>query len=162
MTEPAVMEERLITFEVAGAAYALPIADVLEVAEVGTVACIPTLPLGVAGVVNLHGDALPVVDRAALFEVGDAALAAPEHLLVIAGRSGAESANLGVPVDRIFGLAGGRGGVARDPSGVVERRPIDGRVVTILDTRRLLERAAAAIERAVETGFAEQTQGGEE
>jgi hypothetical protein len=32
---------------------------------------------------------------------------------------------------------------------VVERRPIDGRVVSVLDARRLLERAAETIERSV-------------
>ena len=54
-----------------------------------------------------------------------------------------------MPVDRILGLVDGAGGVARGPDAVVERRPIDGRVVSVLDARRLLERAAEMIERSV-------------
>jgi chemotaxis signal transduction protein len=145
-------EEKLVTFEVNGAAYALPIRDVLEVAEVGRVALVPTLPREVGGVVNHHGDALPVLARGALFEAGDAAAARPQHLLVLAGRPGDAAGKLGLPVDRILGIVPGRGGAAREPSGVVERRPMDGRVVSILDTKRLLERAATSIARRGERG----------
>jgi len=56
---------------------------------------------------------------------------------------------LGLPVDRILGLVDGAGGSARGADAVVERRPIDGRVVSVLDARRLLERAAENIERSV-------------
>jgi hypothetical protein len=41
----------------------------------------------------------------------------------------------------------------------VERRPIDGRVVSILDTKRLLARAATSIEQAA-VGDAGGEQGG--
>ena len=148
-------EEKLVTFEVNGAAWALPIRDVLEVAEVGRVALVPTLPREVGGVVNHHGDALPVLARGTLFE-GDTAAVHPRHLLVLAGRPGDAAGKLGLPVDRILGIVPGRGGAAREPSGVVERRPMDGRVVSILDTKRLLERAATSIarrgERDAQTG----------
>ena len=143
----AVREERLVTFLVAGAAYAIPIADVLEVTEVGRPCAVPSLPRSVAGVVNHHGDALPVVAPAMLFDVADADVPEPEHLLVLAG-SDAEAPSLGLPVDRICGLVPGRGGTALEASGIVERRPIDGRIVSILDTKRLLARAAASIEQA--------------
>jgi len=143
-------EEKLVTFEVGGGAFALPICDVLEVVEVGRAALVPTLPREVGGVVNHHGDALPVLASAALFEASGPVTAHPRHLLVLAGRPGDASGKLGLPVDRILGIVPGRAGATRDPSGVVERRPMDGRVVSILDTRRLLERAAATIARAVE------------
>jgi len=141
-------EERLVTFEVAGAAYAIPIADVLEVAEVGRPCAVPSLPLSVAGVVNLHGDALPVVAPSVLFDLADHQVPEPQHLLVLAGSDAEVTPSVGLPVDRICGLVPGSGGVARETSGVVERRPIDGRVVSILDTKRLLARAAASIEQA--------------
>jgi chemotaxis signal transduction protein len=141
------VEEKLVTFEVGGAAFALPIRDVLEVAEVGRTALVPTLPREVGGVVNHHGDALPVLARGTLFEGCEASPARPQHLLVLAGRPGDAAGKLGLPVDRILGIVPGRGGATREPSGVVERRPMDGRVVSILDTKRLLERAAAAIAR---------------
>jgi CheW-like protein len=140
--------ERLLTFEVGASLYALPIAHVLEVALVEEVRGIPTLPASTGGVVNLHGDALPVLRRSALFEVAEEGLPAPAHLLVVAGRPD-QPGRLGVPVDRVVGLVDGSGAVSRGGELVAERRPIAGRVVGIVDPRVLLVRAREAIERAL-------------
>ena len=59
--------ERLLTFEVANAVYALPIAEVHEVAEANRICCVPTLSRDRVGVMNWHGDALPVVSSRLLF-----------------------------------------------------------------------------------------------
>jgi chemotaxis signal transduction protein len=138
---------RLLTFEVGQAAYGLPIRDVLEVAEVGRVACVPTLSLAVAGVVNHHGDALPVVSRALVFDLDETALPEPQHLLVLGDRP-ADTGRVGLPVDRVLGLAHAPGVVARGNELVAERRPIDGRIVHVLSTGRLLARVGEAIEAA--------------
>jgi chemotaxis signal transduction protein len=143
--------DRLLTFEVGNAAYGLPIRDVLEVADVGRVACVPTLPIGVAGVVNHHGDALPVVSRALVFELDEASLPEPQHLLVLGDRP-ADTGRVGLPVDRVLGLAHAPGVVARGNELVAERRPIDGRIVHVLSTGRLLARVADAIEGAAPRG----------
>ncbi|RIL05995.1 MAG: hypothetical protein DCC71_08240 [Proteobacteria bacterium] len=137
-------ERRLVLFDVGGSAYALPISDVLEVAEWNAGAAIPTLAARTAGVVNLHGDALPVVSREALLGAEPTG-AAPENLLVL-GAPGAESGRLGVPVDRVLGLADVPPGPAAAEGIVVERRPVRGRIVAVLDAARLLERASRVIE----------------
>jgi chemotaxis signal transduction protein len=95
---------RWLRFEIGGTAFAIPLRDVLEVAEVGPIGRVPGLPVTSGGVMNLHGDALPVMPRAALFEVGAAELPAPQHILVLADRAG-EVPQLGLPVDRVLGLA---------------------------------------------------------
>jgi chemotaxis signal transduction protein len=141
-------EERLLAFEVGSSLYALPIANVIEVAEVEPLACIPTLPAATGGVVNLHGDALPVIRRAALFDCDEAACPEPSHLLVVAARAD-HATRLGVPVDRILGLVDGRGAASRSGELVAERRPLGGRVAGILDPRVLLARAREAIERGL-------------
>ncbi len=105
-------ERRLVLFEVGGGAYALPIADVLEVTEWSQLAAIPTLPAAVAGVINHHGDALPIVARDALLEEA-ATDTRPEHVLVL-GVSGGQSGRLGVPVDRVLGLVDVPAGTARE------------------------------------------------
>lgn len=139
-------EQRLILFEVAGSAYAIPIADVIEVADHASWAGIPGLPRRRAGVVNHHGDALPVLSREAIFELSDdAALPAPENVLVLAP-PGAETGRLGLPVDRVVGLADAPLGAAEGSGLVVERLPLRGRVVSVLDGGRLLSRAADWIE----------------
>jgi chemotaxis signal transduction protein len=141
-------EERLLTFEVGGSLYALPIANVIEVAEVEELACIPMLPAATGGVVNLHGDALPVIRRSELFGVDEAGLPAPAHLLVVAVRPD-RVARLGVPVDRIAGLIDGTGAASGSGELVAERRPLGGRVVGIVDPRVLVARAREAIERGL-------------
>jgi len=137
-------ERRLVLFEVGGTAYALPIADVIEVAEWSQLAAIPTLSVGVAGVVNHHGDALPIVARDALLEES-ATGTPPEHVLVL-GAPGGQSGRLGVPVDRVLGLVDAPAGPPASDGLVVERRPLRGRIVAVLDAARLLERAQRVIE----------------
>lgn len=137
-------ERRLVLFEVGGSAWALPIADVVEVAEWAPISAIPTLATTCAGVMNHHGDALPVVWGKAL--LGEAAASAtPENVLVL-GAGGAEAGRLGLPVDRVLGLADVPAGAVAGDGVVLERRPVRGRIVAVLDAARLLERAAHVIE----------------
>ena len=137
-------ERRLVLFEVGGGAYALPIADVIEVTEWSQLAAIPMLSAAVAGVINHHGDALPIVARDALLEEATTETR-PEHVLVL-GVSGGQSGRLGVPVDRVLGLVDVPGGAPVSDGLVVERRPLRGRIVAVLDAARLLERAERVIE----------------
>jgi hypothetical protein len=106
------------------------------------------LPAATGGVVNLHGDALPVIRRSELFGVDEAGLPAPAHLLVVAVRPD-RVARLGVPVDRIAGLIDGTGAASGSGELVAERRPLGGRVVGIVDPRVLVARAREAIERGL-------------
>jgi chemotaxis signal transduction protein len=174
---PAADVERLLTFEVRSAVYALPIAEVHEVAEVKQICCVPTIGRDLVGVMNWHGDALPVVSTPILLEGEDVvelesreedeALAegeesdverlapaeapsshrtrAGQQVLVVSARD-TELAQLGLPIDRVIGLVDGprrsRGGGRL----VVERRPVEGRVVSVLDPHRLVERAIQVIE----------------
>jgi chemotaxis signal transduction protein len=138
-------DDRLLTFEVAGDLYAIPIAGVLEVAETSRMTCIPTLPTRTGGVINYHGDALPVVNFSSLFDVTESELAEPGIILVIAGRAG-ESARLGIPVDRVLGLVDGAAAAMPGAKAVAERRSIQGRVASVLDPQRLVSQARHVIE----------------
>jgi chemotaxis signal transduction protein len=142
---------RLLTFAVGGGIYALPIASVLEVTEVGGSACIPAVPPEKAWVVNYHGDALPVVRSSALLDLAEASVPAPEHVLVITAGS-SSSAGFGLPVDRILGLVAGASAAARDRDPIAERRPLDGRVANVLDAERLVAKARELIEQALGRG----------
>jgi len=138
-------EDRLLTFEVGGDFYAIPIAGVLEVADAGRVTCIPTLPTSVGGVINYHGDALPVLNCSSLFDIGDSELGEPDSILVISGRVG-ESARLGIPIDRVLGLVDGAAAATSGARAVAERRSIQGRVASVLDPQRLVKQARDVIE----------------
>ncbi len=155
---PTPVGSRLLTFEVGGTLYGLPIAAVAEVTEVGRIAAVPTLPPSVGGVMNHHGDALPVVERAALLPVGERPLPVPQHLLVLAD-SPDDASRYGLPVDCIRGLVDGAPATALGEGPVAERRPVEGRLLSVLDPRRLLARAVEVIERSVDS--TEPTHGGE-
>lgn len=141
-------QDRLLTFEVGGSVYALPIGCVVEVCEVEGLACVPTLAPEVGGVMNHHGDALPVLRRSVLLGVDEDELPAPGHVLAVAPWPSGGT-RLGLPVDRVSGLVDGVGAIARGADPVAERRSIDGRVVFVLDPRRVVERAEEMIQRSL-------------
>jgi len=143
MTESG--QDRLLTFEIGESLFAMPIAGVLEVAERGVEACVPTVSSSIASVINYRGDALPVVRRERLLELDGAEASRPEHVLVVTD-SPTHAARLGLEVDRVLGLIDGEGAASRDGEPVAERRPIDGRLAHILDPARLVARAREVIE----------------
>ncbi len=152
--------ERLLTFEVGSAAFALPILDVHEVSEPGAVGPVPSLPRSVGGVMHYHGDALPVVSAARLLDLPDGPETKPEHVVVVAERSGGEP-RLGIPVERVLGLADVEPSGARSPGMLTVRIPIDGRVTGVLDAEMLCSRAADLIGAAALGGFNDSEHGGE-
>ena len=153
--------DRLLTFVFDDVRYALPIAWVVEVAEKDRVTSVPSLPLPVGAVMNWHGEALPLVatelllgrdrDEAGATPFGAATTVAyaQEQVLVLSERPG-NPARLGMPVDHVVGLVDGEAGGASHPgeSLVVERRPLDGRIVHILDPATLVARGSEVIEGA--------------
>jgi chemotaxis signal transduction protein len=149
MSAGAAGEGRLLAFELGGALFALPISGVVEVAESSRIAPVPMLSRRSFGVVNHHGDPLPVVFGAALLEFTGAS--EPTHLLVLAGDAD-DPDRYGLPVDRIVGLVAGEAKAARGQDPVAERRPHEGRVMSVLDPRRLLTRAAQLVEESMSGG----------
>ena len=70
-----------------------------------------------------------------------------QQVLVIADRD-SELPKLGLMIDAVLGLVDATGRVhpGAASSAVIERRSIDGRVVSVLDPRALVARARSAIE----------------
>lgn len=142
---------RLMTFEVGGTLYAFPISEILEVVEQAGINCVPTLPREFGGVMNWHGEALPVVASHLLLGGSPQAPSEPGSLqqyLVVTDRPDV-AAQLGLPIDFVSGLVDGEPGRARGDDVVVERRPIDDRVVSVINPQRLVARASEVIESAV-------------
>jgi len=139
--------DRLLSFEIHDALFALPIAGVLEVADAGRRACVPTLSPELAWVCNYRGEALPVLSREKLLDLGARPSGGAEHVLVVANpRSGI--ACFGLEVDRVLGFIEGPPVVERGSDLVIERRPVGGRLATILDAGLLVDRARHVIESA--------------
>jgi len=153
--------DRLLTFEFEDVRYAMPIAWVLEVAEKDRVTSVPSLALPMGGVMNWHGEALPLIatelllgrdrDEAGATPFGAATTVgyAQEQVLVVASNPGS-SACLGMPVDRVIGLVDGGDESSRHSAEglVVERRPIDGRIIHVLAPAILVARGGEIVESA--------------
>jgi chemotaxis signal transduction protein len=142
--------DRLMVFDVSGTFYALPIGGILEVVEQAMVNCVPTVPRDGCGIINWHGEALPVVAPHLLLGGEPISQHTPgevQQYLVISGRPDA-SASLGLPIDFVSGLVNGEPGRPHGNQVVVEKRPVDGRVVRVIDPQRLVARAAEVIESA--------------
>lgn len=140
---------RLILFEIGGGRYAYPIDDVLEVLEAKPIAAIPTLPVSMGGVINLHGEALPTISAVSLFE--DSAPGAPEHFLVLGG-AGGEFGQLALPVDRVLALSNAVLASPKNPGWVRERITLSERIVAVLDAEQTLARAEACFRQSIEKG----------
>ena len=78
--------------------YALPVEQVLEVAELQRLAAVPGAPRAVLGVCNLRGDVLPVVDLASLLRIESAG----EPARVVVAQNG--SGLVGLAVDSVHGV----------------------------------------------------------
>ncbi|MCP4039969.1 MAG: chemotaxis protein CheW [bacterium] len=142
--------DRLMIFDIAGTTYALPLGEVLEVVEQAGVCCVPTMAKDRGGVMNWHGEALPVVAPHLLLGGEPTAKITNEELrpfLVVSDRPDA-GAQLGLPIDGVCGLVDGEPGRVRGNEVVVERRPVDGRVVSVINPQRLVACAEEVIEGA--------------
>ena len=142
--ESGLLSDRLLAFELGQTLYALPIADIAEVTELDTLASVPMVHRKVGGVVNHHGDAVPIVYGDALFGV-DRPIYQEHRPLLILAKDPDDPNRYGVPVDRIHGLVDGPPAVNRGEGVVAERRPHDGRMISVLDPASLLDRAKEVI-----------------
>lgn len=52
----------LLTFQVAGQRYGIPITDVFRIIEMVTITHLPEAPDSIRGIINMHGKAIPVMD----------------------------------------------------------------------------------------------------
>jgi purine-binding chemotaxis protein CheW len=85
-----------VRFRVGSESFALPVTQVLEVADLGAVARVPGAPSSVLGVRNLRGQVLPVIDLAAV--LGTSHGEARGEQLVIAEDAGRRA---GLAIDEV-------------------------------------------------------------
>ena len=142
------LSQRLMIFEVAGEPFALPISEILEVVEQSGVRCVPTLPREKGGVMNWQGEALPVIASHLLVggePMEERASDEVQPFLVVTDRPEG-GRQLGLPIDSVRGLVDGERGRSLGEEVIAEKRPLDGRVVSIVDPLCLLAQAERVIE----------------
>ena len=93
-------EEQCLMFEICGS-YALEVGRVLEIVELPEVTSVPQAPAYIAGIVNLRGQAVPLIDMRVRFGCSTQTGPDKRRSVVVADFEGAR---LGLLVDRVLGL----------------------------------------------------------
>lgn len=91
-------EQVLITFQLGGQTYALPIEPVVQIVEMVSVTTIPNVKQTVEGVINYHGTIIPVINLGRQLGLGDVSLGLETHLVILL--SGPRT--VGLMVDRVL------------------------------------------------------------
>ena len=123
-------------FALAGTRYAAELRWVREVITLGFVTEVPTSPPGLAGIFNLRGTIVPVLDLAALLAAGGPATPRQGDGALLLEADHAVAALRVDTIDEVGTLPAGPG-----PTTVIDAR---GRMVAVVDPPALLRRAAAA------------------
>ena len=143
---------RVVSFGSGGETYGIPIDDVSEISLPLRVARLPHVPAHVAGLVNLRGVMMPVVDLARVMGLPPKEDALACRLVVVKGNG----YQVALMVDEVHGLVRLEESAFRPaPANVARGDPElldkvaaleDGRMVVVINMRRLLEKTAAARE----------------
>ena len=127
-----------VRLRVASEANAAPVTQVLEIADLGTVAAVPGAPAEILGIRNLRGRLLPVVDLAAL--LGIPRDSPPAHLLITV----TDGHQAGLAIDEVTAV-----GEMPEPAEETESRLLrgatltDGELIGVIDVPQVF----AALER---------------
>lgn len=138
-------EEQHVLFDLAGAEYAVSIANVIEIGRPPDVTPVPNVPDWVLGVANLRGEVISMVDLRTFLGMDGTSYGQASRMLV--ARASEENVTTGLIVDRVSGIrylsvdrivtpgALIEGRVAPYLRGVYEH---DGRLLVVLNMERLL------------------------
>jgi purine-binding chemotaxis protein CheW len=103
VAEPAeaVAEERLVCFFLGDQELGVSIAAVKETIELKPVTPVFLVPEWVAGVINLRGDVVAVLDLARLLHLPGRPVNAESRIVILRGRAPGKSVSAGLLVDRL-------------------------------------------------------------
>lgn len=103
LTAPAVVEDRreLLTVEVAGAGYAIPVERVREIVRLTAITRIPRTPAWLVGVIALRGEVIEVVDLRLRLGLAAAATTRRSRIVIVHGD---DDSIAGLLVDAVSGV----------------------------------------------------------
>lgn len=128
------MTDLHVRVRVADEDYALPVTDVLEVADIGDITPVPGAVDAVLGLKNLRGTVITVVDLAAVMDVS---ATQPRQRIVVAEESGR---HIALAVDSVVGVES-----VPEPSETVESPHlvgaalVDGSLVGVIDVKSVFD-----------------------
>jgi purine-binding chemotaxis protein CheW len=126
------MSEVHVRVRVGSELYALPVGNVLEVAELGDLTAVPGAGPSLLGIRNLNGRVLPVVDLASVLEIGRDGIAPRLVVAEVDGRLA------GFAVDEVTDVAAlGSGRESTEVEYLLHAVLEDGRLVGVVDLERV-------------------------
>ncbi|EJL6393627.1 purine-binding chemotaxis protein CheW [Vibrio navarrensis] len=93
--------EQYLTFKVANELFAVGILEVSEIIEFGSMTPVPMMPNFIRGVINLRGQAVPVVDLSARLGKGQQALNRRSCIILVQGTGKQPALPIGMLVDSV-------------------------------------------------------------
>jgi purine-binding chemotaxis protein CheW len=93
--------QQFLTFIISGESYGIAILNVKEILEYGHVTPVPMMPSFIAGVINLRGSVVPVIDMANRFQVPSSAVDKKTCVIVIEVNDADKALEVGIMVDRV-------------------------------------------------------------
>jgi purine-binding chemotaxis protein CheW len=138
--------QRLVIFSLAGARYAVPVGNVVEVGSVPAVTPVPNVPGWIVGVANLRGEILSVIDLGGYLGL-EGRPAGGGRLMVVRTAGDGEEWTSSLLVDHVTGMSSvARGEIGSTTAPITDRvSPYltgvyhrDDGVVSVLDLDRLL------------------------
>ena len=94
-------QSQYLTFLLGGEMFAIPILNIKEIIEYGSLTTVPMMPAFIRGVINLRGSVVPVVDLAVRFGRKAGEATRRTCIVIIEIESGDEKQDVGVVVDTV-------------------------------------------------------------
>ncbi len=101
MSDTAPAPAKVLTFAIGDETFALDIANVREIVQVGAMTTVPLMPAFVRGVINLRGAVVPVIDLRARFGRGPAVVGKKTCIVIFDSVRAGERVELGLMVDAV-------------------------------------------------------------
>lgn len=93
--------KQFLTFNVSGERYAIDIVHIKEIIEQGHITKVPMSPDFIAGVVNLRGSVVPVIDLAKRFEKKPEEQSKKSSIVILEVKYEGDSLEIGITVDLV-------------------------------------------------------------
>lgn len=92
---------QFLTFQLANERYGIDILNIKEIIEYGNLTPVPMMPEFIAGVINLRGSVVPVIDLALRFGTECTKIGKHTSIIIIESRDGDTRTEIGIMVDLV-------------------------------------------------------------
>jgi len=93
--------KRCLTFVVHGEVYGIDILNIKEIVDLGNITKVPMMPDFVAGVINLRGSVVPVIELASRFSFKPSKRSKKSSIVILECKDEGESLELGILVEQV-------------------------------------------------------------